>query len=72
LIHVGFWTKLRDFGPQENYTDRATAACRRSLCQLFRISFKFQRTTRRYISEGRSILFWFILFTEHNEVKQIK
>jgi hypothetical protein len=23
-------TKLRDFSPQANYTDRATAACRRS------------------------------------------
>jgi hypothetical protein len=27
-------TKLRGFIPQANYTDRATAACRRSLCQL--------------------------------------
>jgi hypothetical protein len=29
--------KLRGFSPQGNYTDRATAACRRSSCQLFRI-----------------------------------
>jgi hypothetical protein len=27
-------TKLRGFSPQANYTDRATAACRRSQCQL--------------------------------------
>jgi hypothetical protein len=26
--------ELRDFSPQENYTVRATAACRRSECQL--------------------------------------
>jgi hypothetical protein len=25
------------FSPQANYTDRATAACRRSYCQLLRI-----------------------------------
>jgi hypothetical protein len=25
---------LRGFSPQANYTDRATAACRRSYCQL--------------------------------------
>jgi hypothetical protein len=30
-------TKLRGFSPQENYTDRATAACRRTCCQLLRI-----------------------------------
>jgi hypothetical protein len=29
--------KLRGLSPQANYTDRATAACRRSLCQLWRI-----------------------------------
>jgi hypothetical protein len=29
--------KLRGLSPQSNYTDRATAACRRSLCQLLRI-----------------------------------
>jgi hypothetical protein len=28
-------TKFRGISPQANYTDRATAACRRSLCQLF-------------------------------------
>jgi hypothetical protein len=27
--------KLRGLSPRENYTDRATAACRRSYCQLF-------------------------------------
>jgi hypothetical protein len=26
--------KLRGFSPQANYTDRETAACRRSSCQL--------------------------------------
>jgi hypothetical protein len=32
-------TKLNSvaFSPQANYTDRATAACRRSWCQLLRI-----------------------------------
>jgi hypothetical protein len=29
--------KLRGFSPQANYTDRATTACRPSLCQLLRI-----------------------------------
>jgi hypothetical protein len=28
--------KLRGFSPQANYTDRTTAACRRSWCQLMR------------------------------------
>jgi hypothetical protein len=27
--------KLHDLSPRENYTDRATAACRRSYCHLF-------------------------------------
>jgi hypothetical protein len=30
-------TKLCGFNPQANYTDRATAACRRSYCQLLQI-----------------------------------
>jgi hypothetical protein len=30
-------TKLHDLSPRANYTDRATAACRRSDCQLLRI-----------------------------------
>jgi hypothetical protein len=30
-------TKLHGLSPQANYTDRATAACRRSDCQLLRI-----------------------------------
>jgi hypothetical protein len=30
-------SKLRGLSPRANYTDRATAACRRSQCQLFRI-----------------------------------
>jgi hypothetical protein len=30
-------TKLHGLSPRENYTDRATAACRRSDCQLVRI-----------------------------------
>jgi hypothetical protein len=29
--------KLRGFSPQANYTDRATAAFRRSWCQLLRL-----------------------------------
>jgi hypothetical protein len=29
--------KLRGRSPQANYTDRATAACRRSQCQLLRV-----------------------------------
>jgi hypothetical protein len=29
--------KLRGLSPQANYTDRATAACRRSYCQLLRL-----------------------------------
>jgi hypothetical protein len=30
-------TKLRGRSPQANYTDRATAACRRSWCQPLRV-----------------------------------
>jgi hypothetical protein len=30
-------TKLHGLSPEANYTDRATAACRRSDCQLLRI-----------------------------------
>jgi hypothetical protein len=30
-------TKLHGLSPQANYTDRVTAACRRSDCQLLRI-----------------------------------
>jgi hypothetical protein len=30
-------TKLHGLSPRANYTDRATAACRRSDCQLVRI-----------------------------------
>jgi hypothetical protein len=30
-------TKLHGLSPRANYTDRATAACRRSDCQLLRI-----------------------------------
>jgi hypothetical protein len=33
------WTKLRGLSPRANYTHRATAACRRSDCQLLRIEF---------------------------------
>jgi hypothetical protein len=29
--------KLHDLSPRANYTDRATAVCRRSDCQLLRI-----------------------------------
>jgi hypothetical protein len=34
---ITFNIKLRGFSPQANYTDRATAASRRSYCQLLRI-----------------------------------
>jgi hypothetical protein len=34
---VGNKTKLHGLSPRANYTDRATAACRRSDCQLVRI-----------------------------------
>jgi hypothetical protein len=42
-IHVTCWNKTKKLKtvalrPQANYTDRATAACRRSLCQLLRIN----------------------------------
>jgi hypothetical protein len=30
IINLDIVTKLRGFSPQANYTDRATAACRRS------------------------------------------
>jgi hypothetical protein len=30
-------SKLHAFSPQVNYTDQATATCRRSLCQFLRI-----------------------------------
>jgi hypothetical protein len=30
-------TKLRGLSPQANYTDRATAVCWRSLCQILRV-----------------------------------
>jgi hypothetical protein len=36
-IHVKNETKLHGLSPRANYTDRATAACRRSECQLLRI-----------------------------------
>jgi hypothetical protein len=32
-----YQNKLHGLSPRANYTDRATAACRRSVCQLFRI-----------------------------------
>jgi hypothetical protein len=32
-----FHTLLHSLSPRTNYTDRATAACRRSECQLLRI-----------------------------------
>jgi hypothetical protein len=30
-------TKLRDLSPRANYTDRESASCRRSYCQLLQI-----------------------------------
>jgi hypothetical protein len=35
--HLKWLKKLHGLSPQANYTDRATAACRRSNCQLLRI-----------------------------------
>jgi hypothetical protein len=35
--HLRALTILCGFSPQANYTDRATAACRRSYCQILRI-----------------------------------
>jgi hypothetical protein len=35
--HIKTKTKLHGLSPRANYTDRATAACRRSDCQLLRI-----------------------------------
>jgi hypothetical protein len=37
LLSLNLKLKLHGFSPQENYTDRATAACRRSCCQFLRI-----------------------------------
>jgi hypothetical protein len=37
LINQALETKLHGLSPRVNYTDRATAACRRSDCQLLRI-----------------------------------
>jgi hypothetical protein len=31
------WTEIHGLSPRANYTDRSTAACRRSDCQLVRI-----------------------------------
>jgi hypothetical protein len=37
-LKIWFMTDwFRGFSPQANYTDRATAACQRSYCQLFRV-----------------------------------
>jgi hypothetical protein len=35
-VKVAAKKELRDFSPRANYTDRATAVCRRRWCQLFR------------------------------------
>jgi hypothetical protein len=35
--YVASYLKLHGLSPRANYTDRATAACRRSDCQLLRI-----------------------------------
>jgi hypothetical protein len=37
-ICIRHWTKLRGLSPRANYTDRVTAACRRSKCQLLRLA----------------------------------
>jgi hypothetical protein len=36
-LHIKTKTKLHGLSPRANYTDRVTAACRRSDCQLLRI-----------------------------------
>jgi hypothetical protein len=36
-VKYRYKTKLHGLSPRANYTDRATAACRRSDCQLLRI-----------------------------------
>jgi hypothetical protein len=36
-LYIKTKTKLHGLSPRANYTDRATAACRRSDCQLLRI-----------------------------------
>jgi hypothetical protein len=81
-ISISSYTKLRGLSPRANYTERATAACWRSLYQLlpgskkyafrlvswsayyyilkmvtcsFETSADFQRTTRRYIPEDRTL-----------------
>jgi hypothetical protein len=36
-VEIRLYNKLRGFSPQANYTNRVTAACRPSWCQLFRI-----------------------------------
>jgi hypothetical protein len=35
--YINLKLKLHGLSPRANYTDRATAACRRSHCQLLRI-----------------------------------
>jgi hypothetical protein len=52
--------KLHGLSPRANYTDRATAACRRSDCQLLRKQFKYLRGAKKEISKGLSIS-WSIL-----------
>jgi hypothetical protein len=37
IISTAIGIKLHGLSPRANYTDRATAACRRSDCQLLRI-----------------------------------
>jgi hypothetical protein len=55
--------KLHGLSPQTNYTDRATAACRRSDCQLLRIevpSGQRDRSLRPYsrFSRQEPLLFY--------------
>jgi hypothetical protein len=37
FIHLNRLKKLHGLNPRANYTDRATAACRQSDCQLLRL-----------------------------------
>jgi hypothetical protein len=52
-------SKLRCLSPRANYTDRATAACRRSWCQLLRLegaTWSAWRNPRPYYRVSRPVL----------------
>jgi hypothetical protein len=54
-VSADLTTKLREFNPQANYTDRATAVCRRNLCQHFRECCVV--SARYRFSKPRALLF---------------